>query len=254
MWASIHTVERPATLEQANALALGEGATLFAGGSYLAAAKQEEFHTLVDIHTLLSCDVDAGEDAVRMGAGATLQQIVDAFRDREDVLQLAACARWSCPSKMVRNQRTIGGEIARERLDSELVVLLHALQTTLLVTADEEIRVPIGDWDGLGIITGVEISRNGLRSVEVQRFALIDSAPAFVIAAGVLRGENARFVAGGKTEALSHMEAREGAMNEARLTAFAIEAANYYPSDAVGSQTYKKAVLRTALKRIRGAW
>ncbi len=172
MWSSIKHVIKPEHLDEALLLQKDPGTTLFSGGSYLVAYQDNTIHTLLDINHLLNDEIQSIGDDLLLGASCTLQQIVGMDGPLLDQAILA-----SCPSKNIRNQRTIGGEIAQQRPDSDLLILLHAIQAKIKINSSEVLH-PISEWKGKGIITQLIIPKN---QAKLERVSVLDSAPAFVI-------------------------------------------------------------------------
>lgn len=249
MWASIENIEIPASLQEAYALIVPGRKVLFSGGSYLVAEKEPQVDTLIDIRHLVDGDISEADSILHIGAAATLQKIVGAVQSGK-VEELARCARWSCPSKNIRNQRTIGGEISRRRVDSELVACLYALNATLHMVAGSSGRVPIRDWDGDGIVTGIDIPMADIGDIVVQRFALLPSAPAFTIVIGVQRAQGLDIVVGGKARCLSTWTIPQAEYSDEKVAKIASAAAGQFEPDQYGSLAYKEAVIRAGLRRV----
>ena len=249
MWASIENIAVPASLQEAYALIVPDRKVLFSGGSYLVAEKASLVDTLIDIRHLLDSGVSEADSILHIGAAATLQEIVGAVQSGK-AKELARCARWSCPSKNIRNQRTIGGEIGRRRVDSELAACLYALNATLHIVTHSSGRVAIRDWDGDGIVTGIDIPMADIGAIAVQRFALLPSAPAFAIVIGVQRAQGLDIAIGGRARRLSTWTIPSAEYSDERITEIASMAAKQFESDQYGSLAYKEAVIRAGLRRV----
>ncbi|NOZ03821.1 MAG: hypothetical protein GXO92_04325 [FCB group bacterium] len=250
MWSSIRQIEFPESLSVANKLADEEGKALFAGGTYLVAEKNPDIHTLVDINHLLERSIEFTNDGITIGAGATLQQIVRTLRDREQSL-LAQAARQSCYSKNIRNQRTIGGEIARRKTGSEVVTLLHALNARLRITGETDGNVSIREWNGAGIIEALEIRIGDISANALERFALLPSAAAMVIVAGVRRGAQVEVSVGGRARKVVSLQIPVAEFTDERIAAFSASAVRHFQTDMDGSLRYKQSLIETGLKRVR---
>jgi hypothetical protein len=180
MWTTIKYFEKPASLEDACSLIVRGQKVVFSGGSYLAAEQSADIDTLIAINHLLDDRIEMNDSVLTIGAGATLQNLIQ-FDSNNSSLRLAECARWSCPSRNIRNQRTIGGEVGCQRTNSELFTYLQALDVRLEIMTPTPQSMSIREWDGQGIITALQIDLDTVKQTFCQRFALIPSAPAVVM-------------------------------------------------------------------------
>ncbi|NQU27531.1 MAG: FAD binding domain-containing protein [Candidatus Marinimicrobia bacterium] len=238
MWSSIKNIQFPETLAEAGNLAAQKNAAIFSGGTYLAAQRDQSVLSLVDINKLVTKKIDYSHGKLYCGAGATLQDLIDFF-SKDDKHHLAAAARWSCASKNIRNQRTIGGEIAQGRCNSEVVVGISALNAQLEM---KERR----------IITGLNIDLATVNTIHLERFAVLPSAPAFVIVVGVKRGVKIRIVIGGQARQLTMRDISEKEFDDQLIDNLSISAVDNFDDDHLGTRTYKQAVIRTGLQRVKG--
>ncbi|MBC8401253.1 MAG: FAD binding domain-containing protein [Candidatus Marinimicrobia bacterium] len=250
MWASIERVEFPESLEAAYRSAQSDTNAIFAGGTYLIAEKKPLITTLVDINKLLLKTVETKRGLIRIGAGATLQQLVEYF-PVADQSKLGVCARWCCSSKNIRNARTIGGEISRGRPDSEVLVMLKSLEADLEVIADRTAVVSLRDWDGNGIIKTVLIDKSRIKSTALQRFALLPSARAFVITTAMQHGDTVSLGIGGDTDRISCRTISIAEFTPERIDQFSSYVSEHFRDNHLGSRQYKQSVVRTGLKRVR---
>lgn len=236
MWSSISDIQFPNTLPEAVELLRLEDSVLIAGGTYLAAERDAKITTLIDINPLLLDDTILADNGIlRIGAGTTLQKLVELF-DTTGHPYLAG-AQISCPSKNIRNQRTIGGEWIRHRADSELVVMLEAL----------DIRT---EWEQEIILTGIEIDSEAFDTTALERFALLPSAPAFAIVAGVRRGDRVRIAIGGSARQIYTTTVDVDELQSDNTAAIAAIAGKHFCDDHVGSRRYKQSVIATGLQRV----
>lgn len=250
MWSSIEKIIYPESLEHAVIL-IENGAEFFAGGTYLVADRDSSIHTLIDINKLLSNDITVSYEGVEIGAGADLQKFIDTAISVKPDCRLIKAAKWSCSSKNIRNQRTMSGEIAKRRINSEVMVFLLAVDADLTIFTDKEKTISIRDWNGKGIITKISYYPMKFESVEIQRYSVIPSAPAVVIAAGVRKGDMLTFAVGGKAMDFSHLVLPKKKYEENHLKDFARDAAGNFFNDQYGSVDYKRHLIYTALKRIK---
>jgi CO/xanthine dehydrogenase FAD-binding subunit len=252
IWSSIKTITHPKSLEEAVQLADGRERVLFAGGTYLVADRNSAVNTLIPITHLLTNTVTFGAAEIRIGAGATLQRLVQTF-EQSSQPHLAEAVRFSCPSRNIRNQRTIGGEIAVGRPDSELLVALVALEARLDIVGGAGEQVAVGEWDGRGVIQSVTIDTGDLHALAIRRFAVIPSAAPFVVVAGAHRGRALSFAAGGDGERIQRVAVTVDRFTATWVQEVAARWAQHYPSNVYGSQDYKRTVLQVGLRRVREA-
>lgn len=249
MWASIKTILKPDNLTAAYR-ARSEKKVFIGGGTYLIAEKNPNISTLIDLSGLIDTKITDRKGKVCIGAGVTLQDLAE-IRPPQIPADLAAASRWSCPSKNIRNQRTLGGEIAKARTASEIVVLLHALDVELVIYRPEATRSSIRDWDGNGIISAIRFEAKTLTSSAIQRFAVIPSAPAFVIVAGVRRQETAMLAIGGQAGQIQRAAIAMMQFTDEWTRTFSEEAATRFPSDHLGSAAVKQKIIQAGLRRVR---
>jgi len=236
---------QPESLKTAGTLVAKEGHALLAGGTYLVSEKPAAVHTLVKIDTLLNAGIETTKVGLEIGAATTLQQLVDELGEG-NWAKLAESATASCPSRQLRNRRTIGGEVARGRANSELYLVLMALNTELDLAGDGEDPVSIRKWDGNSVITDIRLKA---LPFGFQRFALLPSAPAFVAVAAANRDNALDIAVGGKADEV-HTGTLGLPVNEADLSAFAVEAASIFTEDHYGTVDYKRHLIQVAVNRI----
>ena len=240
MWSSIKQVIKPDTLSEASVLLKESGTVLFAGGSYLVGQKDADVHTLLDINHLLSDKIQLLEDEVHIDAGCTLQEIVNF-----DEQGLNSAIHSACPSKNIRNQRTIGGEIARSRTDSDLLIFLFASRTKLFLNESQSL-VEISGWDGRGIIEKLIIPPH---DVKLERVALLDSAPAFVIVGINEIADPTTICIGGKTSKIVVFQTKpEPDEDDIRLFMDEVEAS--FSKDHLGTTAYKRYLVSALLQEM----
>lgn len=155
---------RPSSLDEALTLLRRPRAIVVGGGTRLNTIPPTEPVEVVDLQALQLGGVEPlDHGAARIGATATLQQLVEA--DLPPAVREAA--RRELPSTL-RAQATIGGTIATGDAESELlaVLLVHEASVTL-----RERRVPLGELLGElplprdAVITSVTIETSGRSAV-----------------------------------------------------------------------------------------
>jgi len=253
MWYSLRTILIPPSWEMAWQARSDPHATFFAGGSYLVAERSPQVETLIDLNQLLDRTIDASYEKVHIGAGATLQDFVEVIPQVQPKCRLIAAAKDSCPSKNIRQQRTFGGEVARARPDSEVLVFLHAVNADLTIVTDHEKTVSVRHWDGEGIIKDITYYPRQLGGIELERYAVIPSAPALLIVGGVRRDDRFEFAVGGRVEGISVYFSPVDQWDGQKAAMLAEEASPQLSSDHLGSKDYKRALLTVALQRVGAA-
>lgn len=230
MWSSIEQIIKPESFSEALVLGQEAGSAFFSGGTYLVGARAKAIHTLLDLNHLLSDRIEKRDGALVVGAGSTLQSMLGSAS-----MTLANAIMASCPSKNIRNQRTLGGEIAQGRPDSDLFVYLHAAEATLQLN-DSETLIPLAAWDKSGIISKILIAEN---NTKMERVSVLDSAPAFVIVALNQTAENITLAIGGKISRIIYAKTPL-APEEAKIRAFMETVESLFSLDHFGSPGYKR--------------
>ena len=249
MWYSIKSIKKPETLTEAVSLQ-NDGQVYFSGGSYLLAVKDPNMHTIIDINNLVGDGVTAGMDGVHIDAGATLQTFLDTVESLNPECRLIKGIKFSCPSKQIRNQRTFGGEVGEGRPNSEIMVFLHAVNAKLTIYRDEEKCVQIRDWDGSGIITKISYFPNQIDGIELERFSVLDSAPAIAIVCGIKRKNNYEFSIGGTANDIQTFKVNVSDWSKESGENMAKKAVNKFRADSFGSLDYKEKLITVAIKRV----
>ncbi len=250
MWYSIEQIIKPASLPLAFQMASEPCSALLAGGSYLVAEKSTAITQLIDISGLLNRQIEIEGDEIKIGAGVTLQRLINSF-GAEDSWHLPEAARASCASRNIRNQRTVGGEIARKRVNSEINVLLTALEAKLSVVGKSVVFKALSRWDGQGIIDQVLIDTSDLTAVSLQRFALLKSAPALVIMAAARRGELVSLAIGGAANQVLSTAIPLADFDDDFIQSYGERLQQEFLTDSSGSPAHKAQVARVGLRRGR---
>ena len=253
MWYSIKSIIKPKTFREAFSLQQQDGTTLFAGGSYLVAEKNLSIRTLIDINSLLDNSVIADYEAVIIQAGATLQTFIESVKPINPDCRLINGVKGSCPSKNIRNQRTFGGEVVQNRSNSDALVFLHAVDAEITVYTGSESKISIRDWDGNGIVTRITYYPNKIDSIELQRFSVIESAPAVVIVGGIKRNGQLEFSIGGTANIIQTFKVMTDNWKENSISEIAKNAVRQFVPDHFGSLNYKESLIATAVKRVGNA-
>jgi CO/xanthine dehydrogenase FAD-binding subunit len=237
MWSSIEQIIKPDSLNEALILQKETGAILFAGGSYLVAQKDLSIRTLIDINHLLDAEIAEDQSALLVGAACTLQELLQAAGPG-----LAKAITAACPSKNIRNQRTLGGEIAQARPDSDLLVYLHAADAQLQLN-DADDLIQLTDWERAGIITAIQIP---LDDTILERVTVLDSAPAFVIVAVHQTAEQLTLAIGGKAARILSLKTPP-APDEAQIRTLMDKVEALFTEDHFDSPAYKRQLVSNLL-------
>ncbi len=238
MWNSIKNIIMPDSLSAAFRDSQKEGTALFSGGSYLTAQKNPSITSLIDINSLVDNGIAVENNSCVIGAGVTLQELCDFLLEKHVLDKLVTAIQYSCPSLQIRNQRTIGGEIGYGRTNSEVLVMLHAMDATLTVMREKETTLALREWDGKGIVSQLHIASD--LTTDLLRFSLLTSAPAFVICAMCNTDRETDFAIGGR---INHIHVMGNNNN-------LIESFPDFPNDHYGSSEYKTSLVKTAIQRM----
>ena len=186
----IRSYHRPSRLPEALKL-VSEGASPLAGGTRLLASAVEA-PNIVDLAALDLRQIGFQGGDLVLGALVTLQDLADssdAHAGSAGLLRQAVLAQ--CPSWMIRNMATLGGEAVQGDPDSELLAALSALNAVFVVTTpDGEVespalrflRNPRADLGTQGLLTSVFVSA-APDGAALERVAVVPTAPPLVSAA-----------------------------------------------------------------------
>lgn len=246
MWSSIKEINIPNTYEEAIKLGKGKNAAFFGGGTYLVSNKNSKIHKLIDINSLITNIVKVKDDVIAIGAGVAIQEIVD---QSENLSKLSTVAKSSNFSKNIRNQRTIGGEIAQKNIQSDLFTYLVALNPLLEIRNPESKIISMREWNGNGIINNIIINKADIQSSGFERFSLIPSAPAFLMVAVVRRALEIDFVVSGKAEKIFGYTVKLADFDKNKMKSIIKNAVKYFKDDHYGSIEYKKSLVATGIQR-----
>ena len=246
MWSSIKNIDIPTSFKQAIEYQTKSKATLLVGGTYLVAEKSTNINNLVDINGIVEKTIDFTDDSIVIGAGSTVQNIIDELADHNSLLE---SAKFSCFSKNIRNQRAIGGEISKKRVQSELFTYLVAINPILEIRTPDKKNIHLREWDGNGIINKIIINKIDLESSGFERFATLPSAPAFVIVAVVRRVLELDFVISGKAKKVYGHTIKLADFSKDILKKIINESIEYFKDDQYGSLEYKKSLIETGIQR-----
>ena len=246
MWSSIKNIGIPKTFKQATEYQSKSKSVLLGGGTYLVAAKNTKIQNLIDINNIVNKTIEITDDSIIIGAGATIQDLINKLTDYS---LFAEAAKYSCFSKNIRNQRTVGGEIAQKRVQSELFTYLVAINPILEIRTPDKENIHLREWNGKGIINKIIINKIDLESSGIERFATLPSAPAFLIVAVVRRALELDFIVSGKAEKVYGHTIKLADFSKDILKKIIKESVQYFKDDQYGSLDYKKSLIEIGIQR-----
>ncbi len=281
--ADIERYERPASLAEAVALLREGGVTILAGGTDLMPQTQQGVRAFQPVLMNITRipeprGIEDGARAIRIGALATITEILDSPLVREHLPVLAAAA--DCfGSDQLRNWATVGGNIANASPAGDMIIPLLLLDAELeLASAGEggqvrSRRMALKDFftgprqtrlEPHEILVAIHVPRPG--GDFVAEFVKFGARPALDISlvsvgiAGMRKNgalENARVAVGAAAPTAIRVQRTEAALNGRRLDAEAIQAVaesaarEINPiSDVRGSAWYRREMVANITKRI----
>lgn len=173
----------PTTIEEALELAgrFGETGLFLAGGVEVNSAEgRRKPDHLISLAGLGLDGIEVGDEVV-IGACSTYQQLIDATGAPE-ALQAAAA---EVQNRNIRNQATLGGQIAADQPVGDLLPVLVALAARLDVYGSRgPVSIAVQDWlvDRDGLVTAVRIPLPA-RPVAFRTFARSNSDRSFLVVA-----------------------------------------------------------------------
>jgi CO/xanthine dehydrogenase FAD-binding subunit len=237
MWSSIKNIDIPTSFKQAIEYQTKPKSVWFGGGTYLVAEKSTKINNLVHINGIVNKTIEITDDSIVIGAGSSLQNIIDELVEYNSFVE---SAKYSCYSKNIRNQRTIGGEIAQKRVQSELFTYLVAINPIIEIRTPDKENIHLREW----IINRIDLKTSGF-----ERFALLPSAPAFLIVAVVRRALELDFVISGKAKRVYGHTVKLADFSKDILKKIINESVQYFIDDQYGSLEYKKSLIETGIQR-----
>lgn len=246
MWSSIKNIDIPKTFSEAIEYKSKSKSVLFGGGTYLVPESSTKIQNLIDINGIVDNAIEITDDSIIIGAGSTIQYMINKLSDFPLFVE---AVKYSCFSKNIRNQRTIGGEIAQKRVQSELFTYLVAINPIIEIRIPNKKNIHLREWDGKGIINKIIINKIDLESSGFERFATLPSAPAFVIVTAVRRALELDFVISGKAKKVYGHTIRLADFSKNAIKKIIDESVKYFKDDQYGSVEYKKSLIATGIKR-----
>ncbi len=246
MWSSIKNIDIPTSFKQAIEYQSKSKSALLGGGTYIVAEKKTKIQNLIDISYIVDKTIEITEDSIIIGAGSTIQDMINKLSDFPLIVE---AVKYSCFSKNIRNQRSLGGEIAQKRVQSEIFTYLVAINPILEIRTPDKKNIHLREWDGKGIINKIIINTIDLKTSGFERFALLPSAPAFLIVAVVRRAMELDFVISGKAKKLYGNTIKLADFSKNSLKKIINESVKYFEDDQYGSLKYKKSLIETGIQR-----
>jgi len=134
----IQEAVRPASLEEAVILQKKQGMMFLSGGTLINwAPAQVQTEKVILLEGLLSEKIEKMGETVEIGAGASLQSVIDS----EIVPEPLRIGAGYIPSRNIRNMATIGGNIAANRADSYVIPALLALNASVELAGSQKVSV-----------------------------------------------------------------------------------------------------------------
>jgi aerobic-type carbon monoxide dehydrogenase small subunit (CoxS/CutS family)/CO/xanthine dehydrogenase FAD-binding subunit len=168
-----------------------QGVMPLAGGTRLLASPVEVPNVL-DLAGLRLTQLQVEDGDLVLGAGTTLQDVIDApIAYPATAGLLPAACRAQSPSRMIRGMATLGGEAVHGAHDSEVVAALLALNAVFIVERTDGrvespalrfLRSSAEDLSGGGLVTSVFIP-DAPQGAALERVAVVPSAPPLVATA-----------------------------------------------------------------------
>ncbi len=188
---------KPKTIQEAIELRAehGDGAWFIGGGTELNSLEPPpgEKEHLISLDGLGLRSIEANSTEIIIGAGCTLQELVDSHEIPEVIKQ--ACLH--VENRSIRNQATIGGHIAAGHRYASLLPILVALESSVDVTAEDGSSSTDAISDHIGgarraLITAVRVpvlSSNVHTAVDQHCRSAIDLAMLTVAVVFTLEGD-----------------------------------------------------------------
>lgn len=142
MLANLDDYHRPQSAEEAVELVQEQPdeRVYLAGGTYLIPHHISPYSEVVDLQELDLTGLSIDEERVELGALCRVAQIQKSDRLADLGLEPLAEAALNKPSQLIRNQATVGGELASGEERSDLATVLRALPTELTVQSPDNTR------------------------------------------------------------------------------------------------------------------
>ena len=218
----IREYHAPATVEEAVALKgrLGNSAVFLAGGTEVnSTAFPFAPEHVISLQRLPLADIRATEAELVIGAGCTIQQVIDSA----DVPEIIRAAGRHIFNRNIRNVATIGGQLGSNRSCSNLLPIVVALEAVVDLAGPGATRaIPALQYIGeerKELITHVRVRTSALaRRVAVERYSRTANDLSILTAAVSLTRDGEAVVspviaAGGVAKHVIRLEAVEKALH-----------------------------------------
>jgi len=116
------------------------GSTYLAGGPQINSAKDIPYRHLISLANIDLDIIQRISDSLFMGSVVTLQQIVEAEEFREGPWSVIRQAALHVANRNIRNQATLGGNLAANKSCSDLIPLLLVLEATCQIQEEHDTR------------------------------------------------------------------------------------------------------------------
>ncbi len=165
----VKRIVRPKTIREALRARAAAGSAYLGGGTWLNSQRALGHSTFISLELLRLQDIEVVGPSCRIGACATVQQLID-FPGTPEAIRKAAGLT---ASRTLRNMATVGGELALCPTDSALIPVFLALEAKVHVAGKKE-PVAVADMQGGAegrLITGITVGARprscGLRTVSL---------------------------------------------------------------------------------------
>lgn len=246
MWSSIEKIHHPNNLQEAFHLYRSPEKIYISGGSYLVSRRSKKVCELISLGNLLGTKIVVGENEIAMESGCTIQEVAKKFSKHI----LGQAAQNSCFSKNIRNQRTIGGEIAEKNLQSDFYVAMYALQAKLQVMKEQLESIPINHWTNAGIITELVLNAKKMENLKLFRYTILPSAAPFLIIAVVSEETGWNCVVAGKVEKIQEIFIAKEQQNSNTIRSISQQLVQAFSDDQYGSVVYKEHLIGLSLSNL----
>lgn len=191
MLPNLRTYHRAKSISEALALLHKDSGTivLLAGGTHLMRSRDPNVREVVDMRDLGLEYIKLSQGILRIGATTRIEQLVESpevvnFGDGI----LATAARWSHPSKLIRNVATVGGDLVSSGPLSVLYTAFLVLQAQVRIAGGKEFALAMNIFlnkKGLGggILTEVLVPALEPNTVCALMPLVVPYAPAPILCA-----------------------------------------------------------------------
>lgn len=279
MLINLREYHRPTKIEEARRLLQGGGGRLhlLAGGMRLVGSGDPAVEGVIDLGRLDLGGIDSINGGIRIGAMATLQQLVDSPLVKAYAGGVfCQAARSRTVSKMIRNVATVGGELSADEPFSALAAAVLALDAQIRIYDSNERNISAAEFysgrkellSRAAIITELVLpERDTHCGSDLERLATLPSSVPILCVATSLRkeGEQAsqiRIALSGAFASPARLPEIEQTLDGARFNETTLQSLPETvpplldpPSDLRGTSEYRRQVAPILIRRsLLRAW